>query len=579
MATFFALGLLGYIYWKILRPSPTGATERASEGGITRKVRQPQNTLKIDKPHPYDITNEIKNVLLALEGTDNIFLTGKAGTGKSTLLRYFRATTKKAPVVIAPTGIAAINVQGSTIHRLFGFGIDITPNRVRKVSFEKAKIFKNLKMLVIDEISMVRADLFECIDRFLKLNTDKPTLPFGGVQIILIGDLYQLPPVVNREEKKLFETYYKSPFFFSTTAYKNGNFKNFELNNVFRQSDMDFIDALNSIRKCKVNDKHLKLINERIISSQEEYDSLTGYVHLVTTNKMAKEINDTRMSELTAAPRTYKGTFVGEYDKNDAPTDVELTLKAGAKIMLLNNDPERRWVNGDIVTLLETRPNSIFVQFPDNTVIEVFSNTWENIKFIFDEELEQIIPVKAGSFTQIPTKPAWAITIHKSQGQSLDKVYIDLGRGAFAEGQTYVALSRCKTLEGLKLSAPINRNDIFINKAVEEFMNFSSDKSCPTFAPTEDMAHKDSPIETIAANSHSTGNDTRLSHKEYILQEIKRLRTKNFKGIHVVYSGFNAAFRDYFKEDPIPIVKKLEAEGVVMTKPVKGGVMLYIKNE
>ncbi len=331
------------------------------------RIRQPQNSLAIDKPQNFEINEEIGKVLDALENSNqNIFLTGKAGTGKSTLLSYFRATSKKNPVVVAPTGVAAVNVQGQTIHSFFRWNIDVTPERIKRLSYEKAKIFKNLKMLIIDEISMVRADLFECIDKFLRKNTGKHNLPFGGVQIVAIGDLYQLPPVVKNEERAMFERMYASPYFFSAKAYNKGAFQKFELNTVYRQKDSNFIDALNAIREGVANDSHIEMINQTVI--QDEPEDLEDYVNLVPTNNMAKEINDNRMRRLPPKSVVYQGKLFEDFKEENAPTDLKLELKSGAQVMLLNNDRNRKWVNGDVVKVLETRSNSVLVEFDDDTV-------------------------------------------------------------------------------------------------------------------------------------------------------------------------------------------------------------------
>ena len=538
-----------------------------------RKARQRQDRLVLDKPTDFEINEEIKEVLAHLENTDhNIFLTGKAGTGKSTLLRYFRATTEKYPVVVAPTGVAAVNVQGQTIHSFFGWGPGITPEKVRKVSYERSQVFRKMKMLIIDEISMVRADLFECIDKFLRLNTGKPDLPFGGVQIVAIGDLYQLPPVVKGAEKSLFEKVYSSPFFFSTEAFKKGSFKKFELDKVYRQKGQKFVDTLNAIREGVATKNDIELLNQSVINKEPE--DFEEYVHLVTTNKMAKEINDNRMNRLPAEPVTYEGTLYGTFKETDAPTDLHLTLKSGAQVMLLNNDREHRWVNGDVVRVLETRPEAVLVEFNDGTVQDVVQHSWETARFVFDEEEQKILAKKVGSFTQIPIKPAWAMTIHKAQGKTFEKVFLDLGAGAFAEGQTYVALSRCKTLEGLRLASPLMLDDVFVNENVRKFMSFTHSKNETIATPqSKKKVVKKPAIKTDT----SLGGE--LTKEEFVLQAVKKLRTGNFKGIHVVYSGFNEAFREYFNDDPVKFVKELEEKGIVSTRPVRGGVMLYVSSE
>ncbi len=582
IGTIFWIGLAIAILWWLFSKEPekpqqktvtytdvrTGEVKKES-----RKRRQPQNNLTIEKPEGFQITSEIKEILDILENTNqNIFLTGKAGTGKSTLLRYFRATTEKSPVVVAPTGIAAVNVQGQTIHSFFRWGITITPEQVRKTSFHRSKIYRKMQMLIIDEISMVRADIFDCIDKFLRLNTGKPDQPFGGVQIVVIGDLYQLPPVVKGTEKKLFETRYSSPFFFSTNGYSGGNFKKFELGKVFRQKDQEFVSALNAIREGAVKKEHIELINKCVIHTEPE--DFEDYVNLVTTNRMAKEINDSKMSRLPSNPTTYKGILTGTFKERDAPTEPELTLKSGAKVMLLNNDKKGRWVNGDIVKVLETNPNSIMVEFDDQSVDSIEQFTWETVRFTFDEEEQKIMPKIVGSFTQIPTKPAWAMTIHKAQGQTFSKLFVDLSSGTFAEGQTYVALSRSKSLDGLKLASPLMPQDVSVNEKVRNFMAFAHEKK---FLPKVNL---ELGLEEINSNSQEEESKVPRSNnfasmEEFTLQSIKRLRIKKYKGIHVVYSGFNDAFRKKFNQDPVKFIKDLENKGVVVTHLVRGGVMLY----
>lgn len=583
--TIFFWGVaIAFFLWLITRNKDDAAKTTVSytdakTGAIkkeVRKTRKPQNSLVIDKPQNFEINEEIAEVLTALENTNqNIFLTGKAGTGKSTLLRHFRSTTKKDPIVVAPTGVAAVNVQGQTIHSLFGWGIDVTPERVRKISYEKSKIFRKLKMLIVDEISMVRADIFECVDKFLRLNTGKQNLSFGGVQIVVIGDLFQLPPVVKDQERRFFEKVYSSPFFFSTKAFSKGSFKKFELNKVYRQKDLTFVAALNAIREGVADDNHIELLNKTVID--EEPEDFEDYVHLVTTNKMAKEINDNRMSRLPAEPVAYEGKIYGTFKEKDAPTDLELELKSGAQVMLLNNDRDRKWVNGDVVRVLETRSESVLVEFEDGTVHDVGLHAWETVRFIFDEEEQKIISTKIGGFTQIPIKPAWAMTIHKAQGKTFEKVFMDLGAGAFAEGQAYVALSRCKALAGLKLASPLMLHDVFVNQKVRDFMSFSHGQIKATAQSQPKLKLTQKQMSTPVKTNLKSGE--KLSEEEFVINAIKNLRTKKYKGIHVVYSGFNKAFREYFDADPIESVKILEEKGVVVTRPVKGGVMLYDSKE
>lgn len=574
MLTIILIFVGAYIVWATVRGSSRNKTvvkytdpQTGQSKRITRETRQPNSTVIIEKPDPFEITDEIGRVLHILENENsNLFLTGKAGTGKSTLLRYFRATTKKFPVVVAPTGVAAVNVQGQTIHGFFGWNTEITIGRVRKASYEKSKIYRKMKMLIIDEISMVRADIFQCIDKFLRLNTGRPNLPFGGVQIVAIGDLYQLPPVVKGNERSYIERVFGSPFFFSTEAFLEGNFKKFELNNVFRQTEQDFINALNHIREGNPADSHIGLLNSVVID--EEPEDFEQYVHLVPTNAMAREINEARMSRLSSEAIIYKGNIYGSFSEKDAPTDLELTLKSGARAMLLNNDKKGRWVNGEIVTVVETKEASIIVEFVDNTVDEILPHIWETVQFVFDEEEQKIIPQKTGGFVQIPVKAAWAITIHKSQGKTFEKMFIDLGSGAFAEGQTYVALSRSKSLAGLKLASPLTREDIFVNEHVRAFMCFAGENDIQAI-PTIQA------VNSVMAEPKSSKSLLRADKKQFVLDAIKNLRKGKYIGIHVVYSGFNKSFREAFNDDPVTYINELVEQKIVYTHLVKGGVMLY----
>lgn len=437
---------------------PSKAPQRAS-----------RRTVSIEKPD-LTLSEETQDVLRMLEDTkQNVFLTGRAGTGKSTLLNYFRATTKKNIAVVAPTGVAAVNVHGETIHHFFKFGIGITVDQVRRAGKERAKVFQSLDMLVIDEVSMVRADLFDCIDRALRLNGPHPLEPFGGVQMLIIGDLYQLPPVVSREERGFFEGYYyQSPYFFDSKSYAGAGFETVELTHVYRQSDQDFIDILDAIRVAKATEAHLERINLRLGGAAPANTEFQ--VSLVPRNQMADMINARHIERLTGEGRVYKGTVSGDFRDKDFPTALQLALKVGSQVMLLNNEQRKRWVNGDLARVTALGPDSIRVQFEDGSEADVQRYTWEKVNFAFDEDAQTIVPAAAGSFTQFPLKLAWAVTIHKGQGKTYDRVAIDFGSGMFAPGQAYVALSRCRSLEGLSLSSPLKKNHIFTDPRIDEFM-------------------------------------------------------------------------------------------------------------
>ncbi len=558
--------LLIYFAWKFFkrRAINNNVKIKIEKNGKTitekRKIRSSQKTLKIEKPQNFEFNPENKKVLEILENTSkNVFLTGKAGTGKSTLLKYFRATTNKSLAVVAPTGVAALNVQGQTIHSFFGFGIDITPEKVRAVRGERAKIFENLDMLIIDEVSMVRADLFECINIALQKNIGNE-LPFGGIQLVLIGDLYQLPPVVPNTEKKIFKNLYSSSFFFGSHSFPNVSFEKIELQKIYRQEDVDFIDSLNAIRTGDHKNKHLKLINSRVTKEEIE-----GAITLVPTNRLANSINQKHLNDLEGDSQEYTALIRGDFKESDYPTQEVLELKTDAQVMLLNNDKSSRWVNGDIVSILELKTNSVIVEFDDKTVADIEAYEWDKVKFIYNEEEKRVTPVKTGSFIQLPLKLAWAVTIHKSQGQSYNKMVLDMGSGAFAEGQTYVALSRARSLDGLYLRCEILDDDILVCDDVREFMGLKlSEKS-------EQKTNLEIDIKIKRNNLDG--------YKEYILKEIKKRREDNFKGIHVVYSGFNKDFREKFNDDPIKIVDQLVDEGILRKQLAKGGVIIYDANE
>jgi len=430
------------------------------------KRRESRKILAIEKPENFEITSEIGNVLDNFENTsNNYFLTGKAGTGKSTLLRYFRATTKKNHAVVAPTGIAALNVQGQTIHSFFGWGPDITPSRVKYSRPDKLMMYRNLNTLIIDEISMVRADLLDCIDKSLRMNR-RNNLPFGGVQIIAIGDPYQLPPVVKTEELKYFSQIYGGPHFFKAKAYQEASFKKLELTKIYRQKDdMNFVDILNAVRTGNLTEEQINLLNTQS-GSQANPDA----VKLVTTNALARMINNAEMRKLPGDEKKYMAQVVGDFNEKVTPTDIELVLKEGARVMLLNNDKKGRWVNGDIGFIMNLGENSVRIKFDDNTYDDIDLNEWDNIKFVYDEETHKIEPEIVGKFIQLPLKLAWAMTIHKSQGKTYDYVHVDFGTGTFAPGQAYVALSRCTTLQGLSFEVPMVISDVLIDEQVKVFM-------------------------------------------------------------------------------------------------------------
>lgn len=443
-----------------------------------------------------DINPEFKRALDLMENTDkNVFITGRAGTGKSTLLSYFRERTKKKVVVLAPTGVAAINVGGQTIHSFFGFKSDITLQKVKKLDKNKqfGQIYKKLDVIIIDEISMVRADLLDCVDKFMKLNGRDKNLPFGGAQMIFFGDLYQLPPVVTSQEKQIFRSHYQTPYFFSAHVFSlqqkiisdESEFKMemVELEKIYRQEDDHFISLLNAVRNNTVDDRGMEEFNKNY---QPDFEPPASemWITLTTTNDLAASINDKYLSRVKGKERVFKGQLIGGFDIKNLPTELKLKVKIGAQIMLLNNDRDKRWVNGtigqvvDIFVDKETGESVVETKLADGEIVHITLHQWDMFNFVYDHESKQINSKAVGSFIQYPFKLAWAVTIHKSQGKTFDKVVLDIGRGTFSPGQLYVALSRCTAIEGLVLKRPIAKKHVWLDWQVVKFVtNFQYQKS------------------------------------------------------------------------------------------------------
>ncbi len=430
-----------------------------------------------------EINNEFKRALELLEGGYNVFVGGKAGTGKSTLLEYFRANTNKKVVVLAPTGVAALNVAGKTIHSFFRFppGITVEEVKRKRPKQELKKLIKNVDAIIIDEISMVRADLLDCVDAALRLSLGQKLEPFGGMQMIFIGDLYQLDPIVQREEEEFFKTLYQSPYFFDADVFSQQEFfripmKYIELRKIYRQKDSQFTSILNRIRENRVSDFDLELLNRRCLENSEFPRRDRFCIILTPTNNVADIINLNRLNEIKSKTFSYEGLIEGKFSENYLPTLRIIQVKVGAQIMLLNNDPNGRWVNGSVGIVKDIKPqekgaDTIFVEFPDGKTEKIYPHTWEIFKYVFDPEKKVLATEIIGSFKQYPFRLAWAVTIHKGQGKTFDDVIIDLGRGAFAHGQTYVALSRCTTLDGIRLKRPVARDDILLDPRVPEFIS------------------------------------------------------------------------------------------------------------
>lgn len=444
-------------------------------------------------PFEIDFNPQFERAYDLMEKTQcHVFITGCAGSGKSTLLNFFKAQTAKRMAVLAPTGVAALNVGGQTLHSFFGFKPDVTPKTAcKRIRSGKGDIYRKLDTILIDEISMVRADLLDCVDAFLRINGPTAGAPFGGLQMIFIGDLYQLPPVVTSAEKMLFRTLYRSPYFFSATSFQQLDFEFVELEKVYRQKDDCFIGLLNTIRNRTVTTEEIELLNSRHDPGFEPKPE-DFYIHLTSTNELADRYNEEQLAKLKGKTWKAVGLIEGNFGREYIPTARELKLKPGAQIMLLNNDSAGRWVNGTMgrVTRFGKDPAGepvIRARLENGRPVEIAPFTWEIYRFLVKED--QLISETVGTFTQFPARLAFAVTIHKSQGKTFDRVIIDVGRGTFAPGQLYVALSRCTSLEGIVLRSSLRKNQILLDWEVVRFMTRSQYKHAAQKLSPADKIH------------------------------------------------------------------------------------------
>jgi ATP-dependent DNA helicase PIF1 len=478
---------------------------------------------KKSKPVEIDFNPEFQHALDMMEETDkNIFITGRAGTGKSTLLNYFHDSTGKNIVILAPTGVAAVNVGGQTIHSFFHFKPNVTLASIKKkrsTGKEKTSIYKKLTTIVIDEVSMVRADLLDCVDKFLRLNGPNSKRPFGGVQMIFIGDLYQLPPVVSGAEREIFRSHYTSPYFFSAKIMEQLDMEFVELEKVYRQKDDEFIRLLNAIRNNSITDEDIALFNKSCNPSFE-VSADEFYISLTSTNDMSDLINENRLAQLSGKIWKAQGLVDGEFGKESMPTAEELKLKKGAQIMLLNNDTYGRWINGTIGRVKKFEKDDegediIVAELDNGETVEISPYTWKIYKFFLKNE--ELRSEEVGSFRQYPVRLAFAVTIHKSQGKTFEKIVIDVGRGTFAHGQMYVALSRCTTLEGIVLRHPLKKSHVLMDWQVVKFL------TCMQYAKAALTCTREDKLEMLA---------TAIKEKQTI--EIIYLKAKDEKSKRMI---------------------------------------------
>lgn len=532
-----------------------------------------------------DLNNqELQNALQLVQFTHrSLFLTGKAGTGKSTFLHYIAQITKKKYVILAPTGIAAINVGGATLHSFFKLPFHpLLPNDRRystrqlrntlKYNSEKIKLIRELELIIIDEISMVRADIIDFIDKILRVYSHNMRIPFGGKQLLLVGDVYQLEPVLKEEDWQLLQPYYPSKFFFDAHVFRSFQLVCIELQKVYRQRDDKFISILDHIRTSTITTTDLSLLNQQV-GQHQPMDAHQLSITLSTRRDTVDYINSLHLSKLPGDATILHGSINGEYPENNLPTPIELEVKTGAQILFIKNDREKRWVNGTLGTIIgigDEEDGKIYVRTEQGEDVDVEQEVWNNVRYTYNQKEQKVEEEILGSFQQFPLRLAWAITIHKSQGLTFNQVKIDLSGGVFAGGQTYVALSRCRSLKGITLQEPVKREDIYVNQEVVKFSKTYNDPSALNTAIQQSKADKQYHDATKAFDKGDMQAALdyfyKAIHSRYDIEkpEVKRLIRRKLNIINLLREQNKQLQKE--KQDAEAFLKELSTEYVIMGK-------------